>query len=82
MTRRSTMPNETRSQVRRLLAQTFLQSANAAIAHGAHPDDVSAALIAVAVDFGRDVVPVNQLATELRALADELDQLHDDNRPN
>ncbi len=64
-----------RQAVRRLVADALLVTVNAAVRHGATPDDASVALLATAVNFSLDVVEPQQLVSELRRLADEVEQL-------
>lgn len=67
--------DQRRAAVRRMIADAFLVTANAAIRNGAQPDDVSVALLATAINFSLDVVKPRQVARELRRMADELDDL-------
>lgn len=80
-----TSPDPRRAEVRRLVADTLLLTAQAAIKNGAHVDDVATAMLATAINCSLDAVPARQVARELRRMADEVEQLpfiSADKRPN
>lgn len=75
MTTRTDRTGPARQEIRRLIANALLVTANAAVRNGAEPDDAAAALLATAINFSLDLVPARQVARELRRMADEVEQL-------